>query len=172
MYINKMRYYIGIIITGIGNYFWGALTLILLAGVLIPSQKNGFSDIYSVTGAFFTIWAGHYFIGDYLKKVKFYNTFFENDRDGYLQVRVIGKAIGKDEAAIVNELKILCKLHLLRNVMLEEGERCAVVLQNPNLKGKMHSRQRQLKICSHCGGKNEVLPGFVNKCQYCDGSLS
>ncbi len=171
MYINKVRYYIGKVIVGIGNYFWGSLTLILLAGVLIPSLKDGFEDIYSATGAFFAIWAAHYFIGEYLKKVKFYNTFFENDTDGYLQIRVIGKAIGREEKAITQEIKALCKMHLLRNVVLEQGEVAAVILRNPNLKGKRHIQTRQLKICAHCGGKNEVLPGFVNKCQYCDGSL-
>ncbi len=186
MYIKKGLYYPAKIFVGIGNYFWGSLAALMLISPFTASTPEKFTDYFSIAGAFFTIWVGHYYLGTLLNKAKFYNTFFENDKDGYLQVRVLAKAAGKEETTTYKDINTLLNIHLLTNCSLQEAAYPVIVLQNPNLKNPvlqnsgLQNPNRQnasqapqmVKVyCSHCGGENMVRPGFVYQCKYCDGSL-
>ncbi len=172
MYINKYLYYPAKVITGFGNFIWGSLTLILLTMFIMPDVVGTLEDSIPIVGTFFTIWLCHYLLGTLLQKAKFYNTFFENDYDGVLELRVISKALGKEIGVVQEDLKWLYTLRLLTNSHFEKGAQNAVILKNANAEGTESFADKQSAlICPHCGAGNQVVPGFVYQCQFCSGSL-
>lgn len=176
MYISKGQYYFLKVISVIGNNLWSFLCFVMVIGLFMDMARGDFSvfqtDIPSIICAFGTIWGAHLVLRFFLEKIKVYNGIFANDADGILQTKVVARALGLEESKVVFEIKLLCKLKLLKNCMLQtDGSKTVIILSGKQGAGLDYKEQLQVVVCPHCGGENHIRAGFVQSCRFCSGKL-
>lgn len=176
MYIKKAQYYILKIISGFGTYFWGFLFWAMIFGMLmdVTMGNDDFinTDIPSITMGLFTFWIAHCFLRYWIGKLKIYNSIFANDADGFIQAKVVAKALGFTEEKVISDIRFLCKMFLFKNIDLQKDNlNSMVIVLGNNERNEMNKAQKRIVICPNCGAENDVRPGFVAACRYCSGSL-
>lgn len=176
MHIKKGQYFLLKIISGFGTYFWGFLFWAMMFGMAMDTSMGNNdvagTDIPSITCGLFFFWMTHLFLRYWVEKLKIYNGIFSNDADGILPVKVVARALDFPEEKVISDIEFLHRLHILKNCELRKEDANTMIILSENTANNMKNR-KQIKrvICPHCGGENEVRPGFVVPCHFCSGSL-